>query len=254
MGVLGLGDLKESLWSVWVLRIKESGGLRRIGGIEVKIEGKYKRRVDIEAILCGNESTSVCAVKFLQSKQQWQQAAAAYMPLLHPPLSFLLQERIFFLLVYKMCVVRLRPCIDMHKGKVKQIVGSTLRDLKGEGDSALVTNFESDETAAEFANLHKEDGFMGGADDLSKSIAIEELFDTPLHRTKMILFDLFCCLLVFVLAEKKELCFAEDIPDLLAQLGKFANRVTLILSLAMVKQTIERLKDLVRVAGKQKLV
>lgn len=50
MGVLGLGDLKESLWSVWVLRIKESGGLRRIGGIEVKIEGKYKRRADIEAI------------------------------------------------------------------------------------------------------------------------------------------------------------------------------------------------------------
>uniref|UniRef100_A0A6N2LV57 Uncharacterized protein n=1 Tax=Salix viminalis TaxID=40686 RepID=A0A6N2LV57_SALVM len=65
---------------------------------------------------------------------------------------------------------------SLFHGKVKQIVGSTLRDLKGEDGSALVTNFESDETAAEFANLHKEDGLMGGADDLSKSIAIEELF------------------------------------------------------------------------------
>uniref|UniRef100_A0A6N2LF30 Phosphoribosylformimino-5-aminoimidazole carboxamide ribotide isomerase n=1 Tax=Salix viminalis TaxID=40686 RepID=A0A6N2LF30_SALVM len=55
---------------------------------------------------------------------------------------------------------------------------------------------------------------------------ISSLFkDKPLHRKKMILFGLFCCLLVFVLAEKKELCFAEDIPDLLAQLGKFANKV-----------------------------
>ncbi|KAJ6396445.1 hypothetical protein OIU77_021474 [Salix suchowensis] len=79
-----------------------------------------------------------------------------------------------------MCAVCLRPSIDMHKGKVKQIVGSTLRDLKGEDGSALVTNFESDETAAEFANLHKEDGLMGGADDLSKSIAIEQLFIFPL--------------------------------------------------------------------------
>lgn len=50
MGVLGLGDLKESLWSVWVLRSKESGGLRRTGGIAVKIEGEYERGVDIEAI------------------------------------------------------------------------------------------------------------------------------------------------------------------------------------------------------------
>ena len=55
---------------------------------------------------------------------------------------------------------------------------------------------------------------------------ISSLFkDTPLHRTKMILFGLFCCLLVFVLAEKKWALFAEDILDLLAQLGKFAIKV-----------------------------
>ena len=80
---------------------------------------------------------------------------------------------------------------------MKQIVGSTLRDLKGEGGSALVTNFESDETAAEFANLHKEDGLMGGADDLSKSIAIEELF---VGLCFLSLVDWICCPLFEILA------------------------------------------------------
>ncbi|KAG8068824.1 hypothetical protein GUJ93_ZPchr0005g14625 [Zizania palustris] len=41
------------------------------------------------------------------------------------------------------CAVSFRPCIDIHKGKVKQIVGSTLRDSSNDG-TALVTNFESD--------------------------------------------------------------------------------------------------------------
>lgn len=63
---------------------------------------------------------------------------------------------------------------------MKQIVGSTLRDSKADG-SILVTNFESDKSAAEFANLYKEDGLAGGhvimlgADPLSKSAAIEAL-------------------------------------------------------------------------------
>ncbi|KAG5227262.1 1-(5-phosphoribosyl)-5-[(5-phosphoribosylamino)methylideneamino] [Salix suchowensis] len=83
------------------------------------------------------------------------------------------------------CGVRFRPCIDIHKGKVKQIVGSTLRDSKEEDDSALVINFESDKSAAEFANLYKEDGLMGGhvimlgADDLSKAAAVEALHAYP---------------------------------------------------------------------------
>nr|CAD1825505.1 unnamed protein product [Ananas comosus var. bracteatus] len=58
------------------------------------------------------------------------------------------------------CAVRFRPCIDIHKGKVKQIVGSTLRDTVVDG-TALVTNFESDKSPAEFANLYKEDGLTG---------------------------------------------------------------------------------------------
>jgi phosphoribosylformimino-5-aminoimidazole carboxamide ribotide isomerase len=49
-----------------------------------------------------------------------------------------------------------RPCIDLHEGKVKQIVGGTL------GDSGLRTNFVSDKFAAWFAELYKRDGLTGG--------------------------------------------------------------------------------------------
>jgi hypothetical protein len=40
-----------------------------------------------------------------------------------------------------------RPCIDLHAGKVKQIVGSSLTD---DGKS-LVTNFESEMSAKDYA-------------------------------------------------------------------------------------------------------
>ncbi|XP_022748454.1 1-(5-phosphoribosyl)-5-[(5-phosphoribosylamino)methylideneamino] imidazole-4-carboxamide isomerase, chloroplastic-like [Durio zibethinus] len=82
------------------------------------------------------------------------------------------------------CAVSFRPCIDIHKGKVKQIVGSTLRDSKEDG-STLVTNFESDKSAAEFAKLYKKDGLKGGhvimlgADPLSQEAAIEALHAYP---------------------------------------------------------------------------
>ncbi|KAI9108250.1 hypothetical protein K1719_020733 [Acacia pycnantha] len=82
------------------------------------------------------------------------------------------------------CSVQFRPCIDIHKGKVKQIVGSTLQDLKGDGSNP-VTNFESDKSAADFANLYKEDGLTGGhvimlgADPLSKAAALEALHAYP---------------------------------------------------------------------------
>ncbi|XP_021289099.1 1-(5-phosphoribosyl)-5-[(5-phosphoribosylamino)methylideneamino] imidazole-4-carboxamide isomerase, chloroplastic isoform X1 [Herrania umbratica] len=82
------------------------------------------------------------------------------------------------------CDVSFRPCIDIHKGKVKQIVGSTLRDSK-EDELTLVTNFESDKSAAEFAKLYKKDRLKGGhvimlgADLLSKAAAIEALHAYP---------------------------------------------------------------------------
>ena len=53
---------------------------------------------------------------------------------------------------------RFRPCIDIHAGRVKQIVGSTLRDLPGEGGgggpaAAPVTNFESELSSGEYARM-----------------------------------------------------------------------------------------------------
>lgn len=49
-----------------------------------------------------------------------------------------------------------RPCIDLHEGKVKQLVGGTL------GGSGLRTNFVSDRPASWFAELYKKDGLSGG--------------------------------------------------------------------------------------------
>lgn len=51
-----------------------------------------------------------------------------------------------------------RPCIDIHNGKVKQIVGGSLVDL---GDAAK-ENFVADQDAAFFANLYKKEGLKGG--------------------------------------------------------------------------------------------
>src|SRR3954469_7578430 len=51
-----------------------------------------------------------------------------------------------------------RPCIDLHEGKVKQIVGGTLAAAPG----ALRTNFVSDHSAAWYAELYKRDGLKGG--------------------------------------------------------------------------------------------
>ena len=50
-----------------------------------------------------------------------------------------------------------RPCIDLHDGKVKQIVGGTLG-----APSDLRTNFVSEKSAAWFAELYKRDGLAGG--------------------------------------------------------------------------------------------
>ncbi|MBP7949767.1 MAG: phosphoribosylformimino-5-aminoimidazole carboxamide ribotide isomerase [Verrucomicrobiales bacterium] len=51
-----------------------------------------------------------------------------------------------------------RPCIDLHDGKVKQIIGGTLSD----DATGLVTNFVSAESAAYFADLYRRDGLKGG--------------------------------------------------------------------------------------------
>ncbi|VEU34849.1 unnamed protein product [Pseudo-nitzschia multistriata] len=65
--------------------------------------------------------------------------------------------------------MKFRPCIDLHNGQVKQIVGSTLKDAT-EGDedktkeaaSALNTNFETDRPAADYAKMYDRDALTGG--------------------------------------------------------------------------------------------
>lgn len=54
--------------------------------------------------------------------------------------------------------MKFRPCIDIHNGKVKQIVGGSLKD---EGDQA-VTNFASEYEAHYYAEMYKRDGLKGG--------------------------------------------------------------------------------------------
>lgn len=50
-----------------------------------------------------------------------------------------------------------RPCIDLHQGKVKQIVGGSLKE-----DESPLTNFETSRSAGDFARLFREDGLTGG--------------------------------------------------------------------------------------------
>ncbi len=51
-----------------------------------------------------------------------------------------------------------RPCIDLHGGQVKQIVGSSLTD----DERTVKTNFVSEHGPAFFADLYKRDGLTGG--------------------------------------------------------------------------------------------
>lgn len=52
-----------------------------------------------------------------------------------------------------------RPCIDLHNGKVKQIVGSTLRD---DDPESVTINFTADHPSSWFAELYKGDNLTGG--------------------------------------------------------------------------------------------
>ncbi len=55
-------------------------------------------------------------------------------------------------------MTKFRPCIDLHEGKVKQIVGGSLRD----DGAGLRENFVSTLSAADFAARYRADGLTGG--------------------------------------------------------------------------------------------
>lgn len=54
--------------------------------------------------------------------------------------------------------MKFRPCIDIHNGRVKQIVGGTLYDA----EDRATENFVSEKDAAFYARLYKKDGIRGG--------------------------------------------------------------------------------------------
>ena len=53
--------------------------------------------------------------------------------------------------------MRFRPCIDLHEGQVKQIVGTSLRD-----GSAPQTHFIAPHPPAYFAECYRRDQLFGG--------------------------------------------------------------------------------------------
>ena len=59
---------------------------------------------------------------------------------------------------HALTMTNFRPCIDLHEGKVKQIVGSSLRD-HGPGPRE---NFVSEREAGWFAEKFRADGLQGG--------------------------------------------------------------------------------------------
>lgn len=54
--------------------------------------------------------------------------------------------------------MKFRPCIDIHNGKVKQLVGGSLRDDRDQAQE----NFVSEKGAAYYARLFRKDGLKGG--------------------------------------------------------------------------------------------
>ena len=54
--------------------------------------------------------------------------------------------------------MKFRPCIDIHNGAVKQIVGGSLKDA----GNAAVENYISRQDADYYATMYKKDGLTGG--------------------------------------------------------------------------------------------
>ncbi|MDC7219097.1 MAG: phosphoribosylformimino-5-aminoimidazole carboxamide ribotide isomerase [Spirochaetales bacterium] len=58
--------------------------------------------------------------------------------------------------------MKLRPCIDLHGGRVKQIVGGSLKDGEQGSAGSARENFVSDKDASWYASLYKEKNLRGG--------------------------------------------------------------------------------------------
>lgn len=72
-----------------------------------------------------------------------------------------------------------RPCIDIHNGKVKQIVGGSLQDAGNRAEE----NFVSDMEAADYARLYREKGLGGGHVILLNPVG-SEYYEADLRQAK----------------------------------------------------------------------
>ena len=75
-----------------------------------------------------------------------------------------------------------RPCIDIHNGCVKQIVGGSLKDSGNQAKENFVSTYD----AAYYANLYKTDGLFGGHIILLNP-AGSEYYDADLTQAQLAL-------------------------------------------------------------------
>ncbi len=76
--------------------------------------------------------------------------------------------------------MRIRPCIDIHDGRVKQIVGGTLSDRgvdAGHEGASLRENFVSAEGASFYASIYRENNLPGGHVILLNSSTDKEMYE-----------------------------------------------------------------------------
>ena len=76
--------------------------------------------------------------------------------------------------------MKFRPCIDIHNGKVKQIVGGSLLDQGNQAEE----NFAADQEADYFARLYKKDGLRGGHVILLNPVSSEYYAQTKTQALK----------------------------------------------------------------------
>lgn len=78
--------------------------------------------------------------------------------------------------------MRFRPCIDIHNGKVKQIVGGSLADQNNQAQE----NFVSEQDAAFYAKLYRDSAITGGHIILLNP-AGSEYYEADLEQAKQAL-------------------------------------------------------------------
>ncbi len=78
--------------------------------------------------------------------------------------------------------MKFRPCIDIHNGKVKQIVGGTLADI----GNAAQDNFVSEQDAGFYARLYQSRGLSGGHIILLNPVG-SEFYDADVEQARLAL-------------------------------------------------------------------